>query len=38
MRKTLYETINLNVLDQGIYILKVRLEHGDVVVRKVMKN
>ena len=33
-----YGTLKMGELDQGIYILKVRLEHGDVVVRKVVRN
>ena len=33
-----YGTLKMSELDQGIYILKVRLEHGDVVVRKVVRN
>jgi len=31
-------TLRLNNLDKGIYILKVRLDQEDVVIRKVVKN
>ncbi|MDR0230910.1 MAG: T9SS type A sorting domain-containing protein, partial [Dysgonamonadaceae bacterium] len=34
----LYGTLHLNKLAQGIYILKVRLNQGDMVVRKVVKR
>ena len=33
-----YSTLKMNELEQGIYILKVWLNQGDMVVRKVMRN
>jgi len=33
-----YGTLNMNELSQGVYILKVRLSQGDVVMRKVVRN
>jgi len=33
-----YGTLRMNELVQGVYILKVWLNNGDVVVRKVVRN
>jgi hypothetical protein len=33
-----YDILNLNKLAQGIYILKIRLEQGDTVIRKIVKQ
>jgi len=33
-----YGTLKLNDLDKGVYILKVYLNQGDVVIRKVVKR
>jgi hypothetical protein len=33
-----YSTLKMNELAQGIYILKVWLDNGDMVVRKIVKN
>ncbi|MCL2511604.1 MAG: T9SS type A sorting domain-containing protein [Bacteroidales bacterium] len=32
------DTLRLNELERGVYILKVYLDQGDVVIRKVVKN
>ena len=32
-----YETLKMNKLAQGIYILKVQLDNGDVVIKKIVK-
>ena len=33
-----YSTLKMNELAQGVYILKVRLDQGDVVMRKVVRQ
>ncbi|MCL2510529.1 MAG: T9SS type A sorting domain-containing protein, partial [Bacteroidales bacterium] len=33
-----FDTLRLNELERGVYILKVYLDQGDMVIRKVVKN